>query len=121
MSPQMPSNAPLRFAILICAAAMLACCAARDALDKHAELEDPWVEDQPYPRLVDTEAPPPPGEFSAASPDPANGQAIIAELGPIAQENTIRGAALSGQSVLDPAFERQLQRQGTLPKPTAAE
>lgn len=121
MSPHKPPSASLRPALLVCVAAVLAACAARDAMDKHAEVEDPWVETQPYPRLVDSETPPPPGEYSPATPDPAKGKAIIAELGAVAQENTIRGAALTGQPILDPEFERKMREQGSLPPATASQ
>ncbi len=117
MSPKARAT-PRRFALILCAAAALAGCAARNAMDRHAKVEDPWVDSQPYPRLVDSPEPPPPGEFNAATPDPARGQAIIDELGPIAQENTIRGAALSGQPVLDPEFEQLMRDRGALPAPS---
>ncbi len=95
-----PSRSPITlrgFALTLAAAAALSGCAARDAMDRHAELEDPWVESQPYPRLVDAPETPLPGEYTPATPDPAQGKAVIDELGPAAEENTIRGAALSGQ------------------------
>lgn len=82
-------------ALALCAAMALPACAARDAMERHASLEDPWVEGQPYPRLVDSPPAPAPGEFTAATPDPARGQRIIDELGAVALENSIRGAALS--------------------------
>lgn len=82
-------------AAALCATALLAGCAARDAMERHSEKEDPWVESQPYPRLADSPGPAAPGEYSAATPDPAQGKAIVEELGAAAQENAIRGAALS--------------------------
>ena len=97
MSPPLRPARIHGLALIVAAAAMLAGCAARDAMDRHAELEGAWVESQPYPRLVDAPDAPLPGEYTPATPDPAQGQAVIDELGPIAAENAIRGAALSGQ------------------------
>lgn len=95
MSPSRNRRTFRVFAVALCAVAGLSGCAARDAMRQHAELESPWVESQPYPRLVDSPPPVQTGDFGPATPDPAQGQEVIRELGAAAEQNVIRGAALS--------------------------
>jgi hypothetical protein len=68
---------------------------------------DPAVASAPCPRLIDVPEPPPPGSFTPAAPDPADGQAVAAALRADAARMRARAAELAGP-VLTDAERRRL-------------
>lgn len=110
--PQRPGFA--RRAARLAPAAVLAlvpACAARlgPDLGLYDLPEDPSVAAAPWPRLVDVPVPPPPGQFTEAVPDPAEGAAIEARLAAEAARLRARSAELSAP-VLTEAERRRLLR-----------
>jgi hypothetical protein len=60
--------------------AMQAGCGSAKLFGVHPEAESPDPAGFEWPRLVDTPAAPPKGQYSAAVPDPAQGTAVEVEL-----------------------------------------
>ena len=71
--------------------------------------ESEGVEETPWPRLVDVPEAPPPGGYAEGVPDPAEGVAVQADLGPVARSSAARAEALEG-AVLTEADRRALAR-----------
>lgn len=96
----------------LCAAAfllllLLAGCGSAGLFRSHEVPESADLADAPWPRLVDTPAAPPRGEYAAGVPDPAQGAAASADLGQAARDAAARAEALSGP-VLTEAERRRL-------------
>ena len=91
-----------------------------DTADLFAEIElpeAPGTAAAPYPRLVDTPTPPPPGVYTDAVPDPLEGVAIGAALGSASRAAAERAEALAAPVV--PAPPRP--RRGAAPDPSVDE
>ncbi|MEM9782792.1 MAG: hypothetical protein AAF899_09970, partial [Pseudomonadota bacterium] len=79
--------ATLTFAFSLCA------CGTTQLFTTYDLPESPEVESAPYPRLVDVPVAPAPGTFTAATPDPVDGAAVIDGLAPLASAQAERAAA----------------------------
>lgn len=66
--------------------------------------EAPGTAEAPWPRLVDTPAPPPAGTYTAAVPDPAQGIAATAQLGIVSREAGLRAVAVAPPPVDEDAL-----------------
>lgn len=89
-------------------------CGTSDLFGAYDAPESADVEATPYPRLVDTPEAPPPGVYTAAVPDPAQGYAALAELGLAAQEANAKATLLAGPIISD--AEREALLAATKPK-----
>jgi hypothetical protein len=77
------------------AVSLLASCGTVELFGKYDLPESPEVAAAPWPRLVDTPAAPPVGVYSAAVPDPAQGEAAQGDLGAAAARANARAAELA--------------------------
>lgn len=73
-----------------------AACGDPQIFDRVAAPESPDVASAPYPKLADTPATPPAGVYTAAAPDPANGDAALIELAAEAETSETRRKAIEG-------------------------
>lgn len=97
--------------MLHCSAAVSACGTGSDLLigyDLPPETENVQGD---WPRLVDAPQAPPPGSYSAATPDPAQGQAILGALSADAAAAAAVAETLSGP-VIPPDEAERLRRAG---------
>ena len=72
--------------------------------------ESEAVANAPWPRLVDTPAPPPPGTYSEAVPDPAEGVTAQVDLGAAAASAAARAADLAAPVIDEAERDRLLAR-----------
>ncbi len=77
-------------------ALMTAACGDPEIFDRVAAPESPGVAEAPYPKLADTPPAPPQGVYTAAAPDPANGDATLIELSAEASTADARRAKIEG-------------------------
>ena len=77
-------------------ALMTAACGDPEIFDRVAAPESPDVAEAPYPKLADTPPSPPQGVYTAAAPDPANGDATLIELATEASAAESRRNQLAG-------------------------
>jgi len=77
-------------------ALLTAACGDPEIFDRVATPESPDVAAAPFPKLADTPAAPPTGVFTAATPDPANGDAALIELATEAETSERRRKAVEG-------------------------
>jgi len=82
-------------------------CGSAGLFRDYPTAESPDVAAAPWPRLADTPAAPPKGEYGAGVPDPATGAAAIAVLSAEAQASAARAAALA-EPVLSPEERARL-------------
>jgi hypothetical protein len=87
----------------------LAACGSASLFRTYDLPESPSVAEAPWPRLIDTPAALPAGEYGAGIPDPTQGAAVSADLGQIARDASAKAAALSAP-VLTDAERRRLTR-----------
>ena len=78
------------------AAFLLSACGDPEIFDRVAAPESPDVASAPYPRLADTPPAPPLGVHTAATPDPANGDAVLIDLAAEAETSERRRKAVEG-------------------------
>lgn len=81
------------------AALSLAGCGTVELFGKYDLPEGPEVEASPYPRLIDTPDAPSAGEYTSATPDPAEGVAIQVDLAAAGQ-----AAAVEAKRLEDPVI-----------------
>lgn len=92
------------------AALALSGCGTAELFGRYDLPEDPAVESAPWPRLVDTPTAPPAGEYSAAVPDPAQGDAVHQQLATEAALAQLRARELAGPVIPEAERERMLRR-----------
>lgn len=73
-----------------------AACGDPAIFDRVAAPESPDVASKPYPKLAETPATPPVGVYTAAAPDPANGDAALIELSAEASAAESRRSMIEG-------------------------
>ena len=95
-------------ALVLCG--VVAGCGTVEVFGQYDLPEDPSVETTPYPRLVDTPAAPPPGSFTAAVPDPAEGARAQADLSAAAVVAEARANALAAPVISDAERARLLRQ-----------
>jgi len=69
-----------QFVALLVAGATLTACGSVELFGRYDLPESPGVAEAPFPRLIDTPSAPPPGEFSAAVPNPETGTQTLSDL-----------------------------------------
>jgi hypothetical protein len=84
-----------RVPALLCVC-LLAGCDSFRLFNDYTVVESPDVATAPWPELVDTPTPPPPGEFSSAVPDPMVGQTTQQVLTALAEQAQRRREATAG-------------------------
>ncbi len=77
-------------------AMLTAACGDPGIFDRVAAPESASVADATYPKLADTPAAPPLGVYTAAAPDPANGDTALIELASEAESQEARRKAVEG-------------------------
>lgn len=77
-------------------ALLTAACGDPEIFDRVAAPESAGVAAAPYPKLADTPPAPPVGVYTAAAPNPANGDATLIELAAEAQTQETRRKAVEG-------------------------
>ena len=77
-------------------ALMTTACGDPEIFDRVTAPESPGVAAAPYPKLAETPSAPPAGVYTAASPDPAQGDAILIDLATEAETSEIRRKAVEG-------------------------
>jgi len=88
----------------------LAGCGSAQLFGAHPLVEPSRADQMEWPRLVDTPEAPPPGEYTAAVPDPAQGTAALVELQLVARDAKARAATQDAEPVLTEAERRRLMR-----------
>ncbi len=71
-------------------------CGDPEIFDRVAAPESAGVAEASYPKLADTPPSPPAGVYTAAAPDPANGDATLIELASEAETSETRRKAVEG-------------------------
>ncbi len=77
-------------------ALMTAACGDPEIFDRVSAPESPGVAEAPYPKLANTPSAPPLNVHTAATPDPANGDATLIELAAEASTAESRRIRLEG-------------------------
>lgn len=77
-------------------ALMTAACGDPEIFDRVTAPESPGVAAAPYPKLAETPTAPPAGVYTAAAPDPAQGDAILIDLAAEAETSETRRKAVEG-------------------------
>lgn len=77
-------------------ALLTAACGDPEIFDRVAAPESATVAGAPYPKLADTPPTPPAGVYTAAAPDPANGDAALIELAAEGESSETRRKAVEG-------------------------
>lgn len=93
-------------AVVVLTPLMLGACGTVGLFGEYDLPESPEVDATPYPRLVDVPAAPPPGTYTEAVPDPAEGVALLSDLGPVASGTTARAQTLTAPVVTREAVPR---------------
>lgn len=75
--------------------ASLGACGSASLFRSYDVPESAGVQDAPWPRLVDVPSAPPPGDYSAAVPDPAQGVALETDFAEITDDAARRAEILS--------------------------
>ena len=78
------------------AALALAGCGTVEVFGKYDLPESPDVADAPWPRLVDTPSAPPPGEYTAAVPNPEDGARMQTKMAAAAVAAETKAKKLAG-------------------------
>jgi len=94
---------------LLALAGLLAGCGTSELFGTYDAPESPDVAEAPWPRLVDTPTPPPPGSYGPGVPDPAQGVAVVTDLSAVAADSAQRAGTL-GEPVLAENELRRLRR-----------
>lgn len=97
---------------MVAAALLTGGCGTVELLGRYDLPESPDVAAAPYPRLVDTPAPPAQGSFGAGVPDPAQGTAIIVDLSSAAAVSARRAEILANPALSDAERLRLLRQAG---------
>ena len=92
----------------VAAALMLSACGTVDLFGRYDLPESAAVADAPYPRLADVPEAPAVGQYNAAAPDPAVGEATLTALSDRALVAGIRARELAGP-VIPEAERRRLE------------
>lgn len=79
-------------------------CGTTELFDVYDVPEAPGTAEAPWPRLVDTPAPPEPGVYTEAVPDPAEGVAVEVALGEATRQATSRATTLGAEVVDEEAL-----------------
>lgn len=77
-------------------AILTAACGDPEIFDRVAAPESPDVAAAAYPKLADTPPAPPAGVYTAATPDPAMGDAVLIELAAEGESSEQRRKAVEG-------------------------
>ena len=86
--------------------ASLAGCGTAGLFKKDTTPESPDIASAPWPRLVDTPAAPPKGQYGPGVPDPAQGTAAAVELTLAAQDAAARAEALAAPPLTEADLAR---------------